>query len=130
MKNPTELGNDSTVSLATSRRRRSETFEAARQIHGASNQSIMPGQVGLCDTAVKKCFENVLINVLSTNVKTVKKVIPKILKKKINDYEKSNDNITRSIAVYYSGGIMERENIAMCIELVVIERILKECLFP
>lgn len=106
MKNPTELGNDSTVSLAISRRRRSETFEAACQIHGASNQSTMAGQVGLCDTAVKKCSENVLINVLSTNVKIVKKVIPKILKKKINDYEKSNDNITRSIAVYYSGGIM------------------------
>ncbi|XP_028408827.1 uncharacterized protein LOC114531418 [Dendronephthya gigantea] len=64
------------------------------------------GQVGLCDTAITKCSEKVSVNVFSTNVKTVKRVIPKILQKGINDYEKSNDNMTRSIVVYYSGGIM------------------------
>lgn len=106
MRNPTQLGANSTVSLATSRRRRSETFEAACQIHGATSLSNLPGQVGLCDTAITKCSEKVLVNVFSKNAKTVKRVIPKILQKGINDYEKSNDNMTRSIAVYYSGGIM------------------------
>ena len=105
-KNPTTLGENSTVSVVTERRRRSETYEAACQIHGATDRSTVPGQVGLCDTAVKKCTENVLVKVLSTNDKIVTKVIPKIFKKGVNDYEKSNDNMIRSMAVYYSGGVM------------------------
>ncbi len=98
-KNPTTLGENSTVSVVTERRR-SETYEAACQIHGATDRSTVPGQVGLCDTAVKKCTENVLVKVLSTNDKIVTKVIPKIFKKVVNDYEKSNDNMIRSMAVY------------------------------
>ena len=60
----------------------------------------------MCDTAINKCAENVLVEVLSNNSKIAKKVIPKISSKGVNDYEKCNENIIRSIAIYYSGGIM------------------------
>ena len=104
-KNPTRPGKNSTVSFATERRRL-ETFEAACQINRASVNWTFPGQVGLCKTAVKKCAENVLVDVFSTNTKIVKRVIHKILSKSVNDYEQSNYNMIRSINVYYSCGIM------------------------
>ena len=56
-KNPTRLGKNSTVSLATEKRRRLETFEAACQINRASVNWTFPGQVGLCDTAVKSVLK-------------------------------------------------------------------------
>ena len=86
MKNPTSLDDNSTVSSATKRRRREELFEAACQIHGGSDNWTLPGQVGLCDTAVKKCAENVLVEVFSTNCKLTKRIIPKVYKRAQNDY--------------------------------------------
>ena len=103
-KNPTSL-DESSLSKATGRKRRLELFEAACQIHGGSTESSVPGQVGLCETTVQKCPENVLVEVFSHSDKIAKRVIPKIYKNALEDFEKSDSNYIRSVAVYYSGGI-------------------------
>lgn len=83
-------------------------FEAACQINGGSNEKNgqVPGEVGLCRTTVKKCSDKILVEVFSKSDKVTHRVIPKIYKKSLKVYENSDENMLRSIAVYYSGGVM------------------------
>ena len=107
-KNPTSL-DESLLSEATVRRRRSELFEAACQINGDTTNWSLPGVVGLCDTTVKKCPENILVQVFSRSDKITKRVIPKVYKGALDDFEKPDNNFVRSVAVYYSGGVMGKK---------------------
>lgn len=65
--------------------------------------------MGLCDTTVKKCPENILLEVFSRSDKIAKRVIPKVYKNALGEFEKSESNFIRSVAVYYSGGIMGKK---------------------
>ena len=97
------------MSPAAARKRQSEWFEVACEINGGSRNKEngqLPGQVGLCQTTVKNCSNKVLVEVFSRSNKISKKVLPKVYKKGLTDFEKSNVNMLRSIAVYYSGGVM------------------------
>lgn len=40
-------------------------FQAAKEINGACEESSVPAEVGLIDTAVKKCSKAVLVDVIS-----------------------------------------------------------------
>ena len=62
-------------------------------------------EIGLLDTANAKCSKTTLVEVLSTS-KKFKKVLPQIYKASLKKFEGSEDNILRSVAVYYGGGIM------------------------
>lgn len=83
-------------------------FEAACQINGGSNEKNgqVPGEVGLCRTTVKKCSDKILVEVFSKSDKVTHRIIPKIYKKSLKVYENSDENMLRSIAVYYSGVVM------------------------
>ena len=107
-KNPTSL-DENLLSEATVRRRRSELFEAACQINGGTTNWSLPGVVRLCDTTVKKCPENNLVQVFSRSDKITKRFIPKVYKGALDDFEKSDSNFVRSVAVYYSGGVMGKK---------------------
>ena len=50
-----------------------------------------------------------MVKVFSTNCKLTKRIIPEVYRRAENDYDKSNENMIRSIAVYYSGGIMGKK---------------------
>ena len=93
----------------TTRKRRNETFMVAQEIHGGSQNSSVPGAIGLVDTALSKCSPNVLVDVMSSNKKFNKNVFPAIYRKNLNTYESSNENMIRSISIYYSGGIAGKQ---------------------
>lgn len=101
------------ISDKVARNRRKETFEAAMQIHGGivkSPQSVcIPAEIGLADTVSAKCSSSTLYKVLSTSKKITTCLIPKIYKSCLVDYEASDDNMVRSVAVYYGGGIMGKK---------------------
>ena len=105
-KKPTVL--TSPLSQSQARKRRAELFEAACQIHGGRHGTNCrtPGEVGLCETTVKKCSNDILVKVFSKSQKIKKKVLPKVYKENLPKCEASDENILRSIAVYYSRGVM------------------------
>lgn len=104
--NPTGFENGKiTLTTPNARMRRKETFMVAQEIHGGSRESSVPGAVGLVDTALNKCSSNVLVNVMSANKKFTKHVMPSIYKIDLKAYESSEENMIRSVSVYYCGGI-------------------------
>ena len=61
----------SPLSQAQDTKRRAELFEAACQIHGGRHGTNCrtPGEVGLCETTVKKCSNDILVKVFSKGQK-------------------------------------------------------------
>lgn len=98
------------LSPSVGRKRRCELFEAACQINGGQNKnnSREPAEVGLSETTAKKCTEKTMIKVFSKSKKITEKVIPKLYKKELSAFEESDTNMLRSVAVYYSGCVMEK----------------------
>ena len=111
-----------TGSLRSCRKRR-ETFAAAQKIHGSSVGSSLPGAVGLLDTALDKCNQGLLVDVLSANKKFNKHVMPAVYKRNLNSYELSEENMLRSISVYYSGGIAGEKSVKKFIEIVATKQV-------
>lgn len=100
-----------TSSLRSCRKRIRETFAAAQKIHGGSAGSSLPGAVGL------------LVDVLSVNKKFNKQVMPTVYKRNLSRYELSEENMLRSISVYYSGGIAGKKSIEKFIEIVATKQV-------
>ncbi|XP_031550490.1 uncharacterized protein LOC116287922 [Actinia tenebrosa] len=91
----------------TSRKRRRETLGAAKEIH-EGEKGARYGLVDTVDKAVKaeeavKIIEEAKCN----NLK--QKVFPKLYRKSLVEFEKSDSNMVRSVAVYYSNGVMGKK---------------------
>ncbi|XP_048587782.1 uncharacterized protein LOC116608628 isoform X2 [Nematostella vectensis] len=84
----------------TIRSRRAETYRASQEIHGGS------AEVGLVDAALVKCSEKVISQGIERNKRIRNKIIPKFYNNNVKVFEKSNDNMLRSVGLYYAGGIM------------------------
>jgi hypothetical protein len=95
--------------MSVARQRRKEMFEVSQEINGGSAEYVTPGAVGLLDAALAKCNSAILVDVLSSNKKFKKSVMPTIYKKSLPDYEASDENMIRSISVYYSGGVAGKQ---------------------
>ena len=93
------------ISERVARSRREETCEAALEIHGGGVCS-KSAEVGLLDTVNAKCTKKTLVEVLSSSKKFNKSVLPQLYKESLKDFEGSDVNMLRSVAVYYGGGIM------------------------
>ena len=107
---PTVFQNGRIVSsMSVARQRRKETFQVAQEIHGGSAETSKPGAVGLLDTALVKCSPAILVEGLSVSKKFKKSVMPTIFKKALTDYEGSDENMVRSVSVYYSGGVCGKQ---------------------
>jgi hypothetical protein len=91
---------------ATTCRRVKETFEAASIIHGASNTNKRPAFDGLFDTLQKKCKINELGDYILKNTKIVEYILNQVHRKQKNHFFKCPINTLRSIATYYSAGVM------------------------
>ena len=95
--------------------RRTETYQAAVEIHGGSlnspSNSCRAAGIGLIDTVVSRCSRDKLVEVLATSRAITKHVMPKIYKPDLKKYECSEDNMLRSIALCYGGGIMGGKSI-------------------
>ena len=60
--------------------RRSETYQAAKEIHGADLNDNTPAYIGLFSTAEKRCPTKILLDFMSKSKKFSKKVFPKLYK--------------------------------------------------
>lgn len=89
----------------TKRRRSAETLEVAKRIHGGDAGSLKATTAGLLDTIDRKCLEDDLVGGMEKCKKLKEKVIPKIYKA-VDEFEHASENMLRSIAVYYSNGVM------------------------
>ncbi|CAB4009080.1 Hypothetical predicted protein, partial [Paramuricea clavata] len=94
---------------SSSKQRRQETIKAACAIHGGSLDDTAPATIGMVETLEKKCKEKDVLAAMGKCRKVRDKVLPKIYKEDLVQFESSNENMLRSIAVYYSSGIMGRD---------------------
>ena len=94
---------------SSSKQRRQETIKAACAIHGGSLDGTVPATIGMVETLEKKCKEKDVLAAMGKCRKIRNKVLPKIYKEDLVQFENSNENMLRSIAVYYSSGIMGRD---------------------
>ena len=104
-KRPTGAGE---LSGAANRQRRADTFQAACEIHGATKEDLKPAVAGLVDTIEKKSPESHIVDSLSNSNK-LKRAFSKLYKKELDKFESSDDNMVRSVAVYYSSGVMGKK---------------------
>ena len=106
--NPTVLSSVDKPGLSAQAmaRRRTETFDAASEIHGATSENPLPASVGLLDTVEKKCPQDILVKFMSTSKKFKNNVFSVIFKTASDNFELSEANKLRSIAIYYSKGVL------------------------
>ena len=102
----TRLPTSLTTPTQTLKRRRSETFHAALRIHGGSKTNPKPAMDGLFSTVQKKLKTSVLGDYVLSDNKVTNYVIDKCSKNKLATFENSEDNILRSISMYYTAGVM------------------------
>ena len=99
-------------SLSAGRKRRKETFEAACIINGGSLENTKPETIGMVEALETRCKEDDIIHaVKGESMKKSKlkgKVLPKLYKEELEKFESSGNNMLRSIAIYYSNGVMGR----------------------
>ena len=97
------------LSARDAERRCHETLEAANVIHGGSNRNLNPSLDGLYDTLMKNCPVSTLKQYVQSSQIMTKSVLPKIYEDAKENFESSPENVRRSIAIYYSGGIIGKE---------------------
>ena len=91
----------------TRRRRSAETYKAAEKIHAGREGDVKSCTIGLLNTIESKCDEDDLVDAMNDGrCKKLRKVFPRVYKKALRSYESTTEDMLRSIAVYYSNGVM------------------------
>ena len=78
------------MSEISGRRRRDETLESCKQIHGGTSDNIRPALDGMWLTMVKKTRPKQLLNYVSNSSKVVNKVIGSVVKHFVGNFEFSD----------------------------------------
>lgn len=125
---PTSLNADGDIACPSrsARRRRSETIQAAKLLHGATSDNMTPAYEGLL-TALTSLFLFAFWSEIGKLVKScprlTDKVISKIVKEQMKCFENSQENFVRSVNTLYKGGIASkqkynavRSSLAMCLD--------------
>lgn len=99
---------DGNCSERTLRRRSAETYQAAESIHAVRRGDKRSCTIGMLETIEKKCEERELVNAFNAGKckKLKERVFPKVYKSAVKGYESTTENMLRSVAVYYSNGVM------------------------
>jgi len=97
------------ASEISGRRRRDETLQSYKQIHGGTSDNVKPALDGMWLTLVKKSAPKQLLNYVSNSKKVVNKVIGSVVNKCVRDFEVSDVSSMRSVKVLYSNGLMSKE---------------------
>lgn len=87
-------------------KRRNETFNAAALIHGGTKANKKPALDGMFDTLNKRCKLSDLANYISKVDNLQERVVSDAYSKSVCLFEISEENVIRSIATYYSAGVM------------------------
>ena len=93
---------------STETKRRQETMKAACVIHGGSSSNTTPATIGMVETVETGSKEEDIVKAVRKTRKLKGKVLPKLYKEDLGKFESSNENMLRSIACYYSNGVMGR----------------------
>ena len=96
------------ASLSDQACRRSETMEAASVIHGGTPEDNSPTLDGLWHAIVNESTPQRPGIYFSNSKKIMKKVISPIVKKAVPSFEKSKENVARSVKVLYSRGLLSK----------------------
>jgi len=78
-------------------------------LHGATDTDQSPAFDGMWATLINGSSPLRLASYISHSAKARKKVLPVVVKKEINQFAESKDNLKRSIKVLYSGGLLSKE---------------------
>ena len=87
-------------------KRRAETFEVSLKIHGGETKNSKPAAAGLVDVLETKFSRKTLTSLISRKRKLCTQVFPDIFNGELNTFEGSQENMLRSIATYFSKGVM------------------------
>lgn len=90
----------------TAAKRRHETLTHASAIHGGSKNNPDPAFDGMFDTLAKRCKVDKLKDYVLGQKTLKEKVASATFKKNVKALESSAENAKRSIAVFYSSGVM------------------------
>ena len=82
-------------------------MQAVTQIHGGNIDNSKPATVGLLETLNSRCKDVDILDYMSKPGSCKKN--EKVICKELKDYERSSENMLRSIALYYSNGIMGKK---------------------
>ena len=107
-------GNSEVLDLppSTGRKRRLLTMESASKIHG--NSSLSPSKKrkvslrGLFNTVVTHATTKELKEMSKGSTKINEKVVPSLTNVAVRAFEKSADNVNRSVMILYRGGLMSK----------------------
>ena len=114
-RNPTAIKEDNSEEYSVPEakrcceRRKKETLDACKVIHGGDSTNKQPALDGIWLTLIKDSKASRLENYLANSKKIVKRVIPKIVKKSIETFEHSMENKIRNVKVLYSSGLISKE---------------------
>lgn len=87
-------------------KRRAETFEVLLKIHVGKTKDSKPAAAGLVDVLETKFSRKTLSSLISRKRKLCTQVFPDFYNKEIDAFEGSQENMLRSIATYFSKGVM------------------------
>ena len=90
----------------TACKRRNETTTAASLIHGGSAKNPKPVFNGMFDTFIKRCKINSMKEYVLSQKNLTEVVVSTAMKVNLKVFEKSNGNVKRTIATFYSSGVM------------------------
>ena len=96
----------SNLPLRTATKRRHETLVAAARIHGGSENNPKPALDGMFDTLNKRCKLNTMKDYVLSNDKLKDRVVSNVYRGNVRSFENSPTNVKRSIATFYSSGVM------------------------
>ena len=78
-------------------------------IHGGESETIDPTLDGLWHTLVNESTPTRLVKYVGESKKIVSKVVGQVVEKAVTTFEKSPENVTRSLKVLYSKGLLSKE---------------------
>jgi hypothetical protein len=94
------------MTTRTKERRTKETYDAALEIHGGTEENSRPAAYGLVETLLSKFSNGIAASTICKKPKLAKNIAAKVHKDACITYENSTDNMLRSVAVYYTMGVM------------------------
>ena len=95
---------------------RSETYQGAKEIHGAYLNDNTPGHIGLIGTAERRCPTKILVDFMSKSKKFSKKVFPELYENAAKTFETLDINMLRGVCVIFSKGLYVRK-VQICLQI-------------
>lgn len=96
---------------------RSETYQGAKEIHGADLNDNTPGHIGLIGTAERRCPTKILVDFMSKSKKFPKKVFPELYENAAKKFETLDINMLRGVCVIFLKGLCVRKSTDLSTDL-------------